>query len=138
MFLLIFGACALAALVLALVLRPFVARLLEGAGDAARREGARTSAEAKRFALWHGQAECLPEAFRRLAACDGFWCQASAPDFAKRCLHGARPSPNLCDEVPRSLALAAIWPAQKCLGVSASPPVCRRIYGELVMACSKP
>lgn len=137
MFLLVFGTCAVAALVAAVLARPLVGRLIERVGDSITKESDRTTGEAKEFAAKHEQSDCLPETFRRLAACGGFWCQLSTPDFTKLCLARASPSPKLCDEVPRSIALAAIWPTQKCLATNVEPSICRRIYSELVTTCSR-
>lgn len=136
MFAAVFGACALAALALAVLVRPFVPRLLERVESSVRSEGERTASEVKEFASRHEQSECVPESFRRLARCGGFWCQVSAPVFTRGCLQAASRSPDLCDEVPRSQVRAAIWPTQKCLTTDAEPQICRRIYTELVLACA--
>ena len=131
-FLLVFGLC-LGAFALA---APFVWRELKGLEAPIRGELQRVSDDAAAFAAEHEQADCEPEARRRLAACDGLWCEIQTPIFTKQCLKQARPSRGLCDEIPSTPLDAALWPARRCTDVTADPQICGRIELELLKACA--
>ncbi len=98
----------------------------------------RIGQDVKQYAASHQQSECAPEAFGRLAACDGaMWCSIQAPIFAKECLRRARHSADLCDDVPKSLVESVIWPSQECADLDVDPEMCTRILNELVRTCQK-
>jgi hypothetical protein len=130
-FLLVFGLCA----VVAALAAPYAWRRLRDAENPFTGGLKRVVDESTAFAGEHEQLDCAPEAFRRLDACDGFWCRAQTPIFTQECLRRARPSPGLCDEIPDSMLQAALWPTRECLEIRADPDLCRRILVEIVGAC---
>jgi hypothetical protein len=132
-FLLVFGACAL----LAAIAAPYVWQRLKDLKGPLEESSKRTAEEAIAFAAEHEQADCAPEAFRRIDACDGIWCQLSSRAFTKQCLQRARPSPALCDEIPESTLKAALWPATECLAIEIQPELCRGILLEIMELCAK-
>lgn len=98
----------------------------------------RIGQDVAQYAKEHEQSDCAPEAFERLALCDGaFWCSLQAPIFVKECLRRARRSDDLCDDVPKSLVESVLWPAQQCADLDVDPDVCSRILTEVVRTCAK-
>src|SRR5262245_12872967 len=90
------------------------------------------------YAASHEQSDCAPEAFGRLATCDGaFWCSVKTSIFAKECLRRARHSDDLCDGVPDSLVESVLWPSQQCADHAVDPEMCTRILNEVVRVCQR-
>ena len=104
-------------------------------GGAVTSEFERMHNDAESFASDAEQEDCVPEAFARLEACDGVWCQVQTPIFTRACLRKAKPSPGLCEPVPGSFAAALLWPTTTCAEMDAEPEVCQRILRELVSTC---
>ena len=132
-FLLVFGLCV----VVSAIAAPYVWRGVKRLKQPIASEFKRIDDDASTFAADHEQLDCAPEAFRRLDACDGIWCQAQTPIFTQQCLKRARTSPTLCDQMPDSLVGAALWPAKQCREIQADPEVCRRILLEVMKACGR-
>jgi hypothetical protein len=131
-FLLVFGACAL----LAALAAPYVWQRLKDLRGPLEEGAKRNLEEAIAFAAEHEQSECAPEALRRIDACDGIWCEVGTPQFTKECLSRARPSPALCDGIPKSFVKAALWPASECLERPVEPQLCRRVLLEVLTFCT--
>ena len=105
-------------------------------GTSAVEELRRVRIEASEFGKANDQSACAPEAFRRLRACSGFWCQVQQPTFAKGCLSSAAPSDVLCDEVPDSLVAAVLWTQTACGDIEdVRPEICSRILREVMSVC---
>jgi len=132
-FLLVFGLCVGAFALAA----PFLWRELKGFEAPIRGELERVGDDAAAFAADHEQADCEPEARRRLAACDGLWCEIQTPIFTKQCLRQARASRALCEDMPASPLEAALWPARRCSDFPADAQICQRIELEVLKACSE-
>jgi hypothetical protein len=108
----VFAGCAAAAAAALFLLAPYAGTVFARFEEAANGEAARNAGEMTRFAGGREQAECVPEALRRLAACGGFMCKAGTPVFAKGCGRSA----------------AASRRTSRCAG---------KIYGELAQACTR-
>ena len=134
-FALVFAGCVAVGAAALFLLAPYGRTLFDRFQEAAKSEGARTGRDIAVFAGEHEQAECVPEALRRLAACDGIMCKAGTPIFANGCLARARRSPALCADVPGSVAPAVVWAIGRCVGTT-DEQVCRKIYAELAQACT--
>ena len=98
----------------------------------------RLGQDVAQYSASHEQSDCAPEAFGRLAVCDGgIWCSIQASVFAKECLRRARHSPDLCDDVPKSLVESVLWPSKQCADLDVDPEMCTRILNEVVRVCAK-
>jgi hypothetical protein len=131
-FLVVFGVCALAAALAA----PHVWRRLRDLRGPLEEAAKRNVDDAIAFAAEHEQSECAPEALRRIDACGGIWCEVGTPEFARECLSRARPSPGLCDPIPKSFVKAALWPTTECLERRVEPQLCRAVLVEVLTLCS--
>jgi len=105
-------------------------------GPGAVEDMRRVQNEASEFAHANDQSACAREAFRRLRACGGFWCELQQPAFTKECLSNAEPADELCDEVPDSLIQGALWTQTACVDVDdVRPEICTRILREVLTVC---
>jgi len=94
-------------------------------------------ADTDRFAAEHEQADCTPEALRRLRDCEWVWCRVKTPLFTSQCLEKARRSEHLCDGVPgTSSPKVSDWFEQRCKK-DEDEPFCWQIYQVVVIECSK-
>ena len=75
-----------------------------------------TMAEAKAFAESHDQDACVGEGLRKVAACDGFMCEAQTKIFTTFCLQQAEPTPGFCDGVPPTSEImnTSRWVVAEC------------------------
>lgn len=93
------------------------------------------SADASHFARGHRQQACVDESFRRVASCEDIWCEMQVPIFTRGCLSEAAVSPELCADVPDSVAAAAFWPTLACVDIEARIEICERVLQEVVRTC---
>jgi hypothetical protein len=89
------------------------------------------------FANSVSQEACLPEALRRVEQCGNLSCAQAEGVFLGECLMFARPTPDLCDGVPRNAASkqAYDWTAARCSRVHAPSAYCFSVVGVLIGEC---
>lgn len=106
--------------------------------EALLREGEAAQDAARDFSREHAQAECIDEATRRYARCEGFSCRIGNSLFVSACLAAARPTAGLCRDIPAPDALVAVsrWALTECArrGLADNCPV--EVFSQTAQFCA--
>ena len=100
-------------------------------------QSAEATGEAVEFARTHWRSDCEKEALRKLAMCDGALCRARLRTFTKVCLRNARPSEQLCEDVPTDKAQALLWSLNRCAKLASEHKICEGILDERAAFCAR-
>ncbi|MFL5319332.1 MAG: hypothetical protein ACJ790_06715 [Myxococcaceae bacterium] len=76
-------------------------------------------ADSTEFAKNNTQDQCLPEALKKVKACEptGVMCIGQTTFWTASCFQEAQPSPGFCDTVPLNGPAAEAWQQQQCKSV---------------------
>jgi len=82
---------------------------------------------------------CVDEALSRYRQNKGFGGAISNSLFLASCLNDSRPTPNFCDDVPRTTELikSAQWQIKKCAEQGLPDQYCRQLYGQVQQYCER-
>jgi hypothetical protein len=116
-------------------------RYLQAHKDEWVAQGKKAQQEGEAFAAGKEATQCVDEAVRQIAGCNGLPCEIRVRLFLGGCLGKATPSAQLCANVPHrsEVIRSAKWSLDECAqrGLPNNPP-CTRLMQEVQRYCVEP
>jgi hypothetical protein len=95
--------------------------------------------EAQDFAEDKNQQDCVKETTSKLNSCYGLSCRIESIIFMRICLDEAKPSPDLCTNIPPidNMIDTAKWRVEQCESMDMNDDHCRSFIGKLQEYCNE-
>ena len=110
-------------------------------GSGVMQQALHAAADGKRLGALIEARACVDTAFARHARREGLSIMGSAAEhvFIRGCLDASRPTPSLCDSVPRPIEImrAASWASRACRDRGFDDVYCPGIAQELSAYCGR-
>ncbi len=109
--------------------------------DDLREQGQEVQAQAEAYGQGRPHTDCVNEAFRRQADCDGVMCDATNGAWLTRCLEVSQQGPEMCRGVPppTEIMLSANWRVAECRARGAvDTNRCGNLIASIQTVCSRP